>query len=277
MRRRRRWTDGGAVARVPLAARAGALCAAAVWSGCNAILGIEPPVRESATTAADAGSGSAGAGGDRPECRVLEVSPEEPLELSLIDDMEDGNIGILRGDDANPRQGAWYKYNDGSEEGVHEPLDAADLIEAMMPARRDSAMAVHTSGNALFTNWGAGIGFELSTSYYDATGYRGITFWARAEDDSATGMFVTFVDQQTDNAGGICGTMAGQVPCYDHYNTSVTLTSDWKHFKVPVECLKQEGYGRFEALAQDRLGAIQFSFGRGQAFDFWIDDVAFYR
>lgn len=27
----------------------------------------------------------------------------------------------------------------------------------------------------------------------------------------------------------------------------------------------------------DRIRTIQFSFGPGQAFDFWIDDVAFYK
>ncbi|WP_437291984.1 hypothetical protein [Sorangium sp. So ce406] len=57
---------------------------------------------------------------------------------------------------------------------------------------------------------------------------------------------------------------------------SVDLTSDWKHAKVPVACLVQTGYGVFESFAQDRIRVIQFSFGPGQAFDFWIDDVAFY-
>ncbi|KYG03788.1 hypothetical protein BE21_50020 [Sorangium cellulosum] len=62
-----------------------------------------------------------------------------------------------------------------------------------------------------------------------------------------------------------------------HFHTSIPLTSDWKHFKVPVECLVQTGFGLFEALAQDRLQRIQFSLGPGHAFGFWIDDVAFYK
>ncbi|WP_159397264.1 hypothetical protein [Sorangium cellulosum] len=262
---------------MPLAAAAGALCAAAVWPGCNAIVGIEAPVREDATAATEAGSGSAGAGGAQPDCTLLEVSPEETLELSMIDDMEDGNIGILKGDGATPRQGAWFTYSDGSEGGAQEPSDLAELVAAMMPARGDSERAVHTSGNDLFTKWGAGTGFRLNGAYYDATDYRGITFWARAEEGSPTGLSVTFVDQQTDPGGGICGDKKGQVPCFDHFHTSVPLTSDWKHFKVPVGCLVQTGYGLFEAPAQDRIQAIQFSFGPGQAFDFWIDDVAFYK
>ncbi|KYF99850.1 hypothetical protein BE18_46155 [Sorangium cellulosum] len=85
------------------------------------------------------------------------------------------------------------------------------------------------------------------------------------------------VDQLTDPGGQICGGDEGQVPCYDHFHTSITLTSDGKHFKVPVGCLFQTGFGLFEALAQDRLQRIQFSLGPGHAFGFWIDDVAFYE
>ncbi|XXX82530.1 hypothetical protein WMF30_27630 [Sorangium sp. So ce134] len=272
MRARRRRTDGGAMARAPFAAGAGALFAAAVSPGCNAILGIEAPVREDAAAATDAGSG-----GDRPVCDILEVSPEAPLELSMIDDMEDGNIGILKGEEANPRQGAWFAYNDGSEGGAQEPAEAAELVAVMTPARGGSERAVHTSGNDLFTSWGAGIGFRLSSADYDATAYRGITFWARAEGASSTELSVTFVDQQTDPGGGICGDDEGQVPCFDHFHTSVPLASDWTHFKVPFACLVQTGYGIFEAFAQDRIRIVQFSFGPGQAFDYWIDDVAFYR
>ncbi|MGK4004480.1 hypothetical protein WMF31_17730 [Sorangium sp. So ce1036] len=250
------------MARVPLAAGAGALCAAAVWPGCNAILGIEAPEREGA--------------GDQLDCTMLEVVPGEPLELSMIDDMEDGNTAIPKGDGAIPRQGVWILFHDNSEDGDQQPPHQSKLVEAMSPARGDSERGVHTSGNELFTEWGAGIGIRLS-GYYDATAYRGVTFWARAEEGSSTDLFVTLVDQQTDNEGGICGDDEGQVPCYDHFHTIVTLTPDWKHFKVPAGCLVQTGYGVFEALAQDRIRNIQFSFGPGQAFDIWIDDVAFYR
>ncbi|XYH99381.1 serine/threonine-protein kinase [Sorangium sp. So ce1128] len=67
--------------------------------------------------------------------------------------------------------------------------------------------------------------------------------------------------------GGICRPEEGQVPCYDHFHTRVTLTSDWKHFKIPVECLTQTGYGIFDAPAQDGLRDIQFNFSAGQAFN----------
>ncbi|WP_437726694.1 LamG domain-containing protein [Sorangium sp. So ce861] len=58
-------TSGGSVWRMP----AGALCAAALSVGCNAVLGIESPVPEGTTTAAGStgsgsGTGAAGGGGD---------------------------------------------------------------------------------------------------------------------------------------------------------------------------------------------------------------------
>lgn len=274
MRRRRRRTDGGAAARLPSAAGAAALCAAAASPGCNAILGIEAPVREEAATLD--GAGSAGTGGALPECALLEVSPEEPLELSMIDDLEDGNVAILDGDGAVRRQGAWYIYNDGSAAGAQDPPDRAGLVVALEPMRGDSTKAVHTSGNDLFNEWGAGVGFPLSTGDYDISAYRGITFWARSDRESPTDMFVTFVDRQTLPGSKLCGE-EGQVPCYDHFHAIVTATSGWTHFKVPVVCLRQSGWGRVGALAQDGIRAIQFSFGPGQAFDLWLDDVAFYK
>ncbi|XXT20954.1 hypothetical protein WME94_05210 [Sorangium sp. So ce429] len=277
MQHRPRRTNGRAMPRLPFATTAGALLAAASWLGCNAIVGIEAPERENATAATDAGSGGAGAGVAPPGCAILEVLPEEALELSMIDDMEDGNVSILKGDDANPRVGAWFTYHDESEGGAQEPDDAAGLVTATTPERGDSKLAVHTSGNDRFAEWGAGIGFHLSNADYDATGYRGITFWARAEEGFSTDLLVAFVDRQTHPGGGICGPAEGQVPCYDHFHTRVTLASEWRHVKVPVECLIQTGYGVFDALAQGGLRDIQLSFSAGQAFDLWIDDVAFYR
>ncbi|MGK3966802.1 protein kinase [Sorangium sp. So ce118] len=205
------------------------------------------------------------------------MAPEQMARARRVDPRSDvWSMGVVL-HDANPRLGAWFTYHDGSEGGAQEPDDAAGLVTATMPARGDSTLAVHTSGNDRFAEWGAGIGFHLSNADYDATGYRGIAFWARAEEGLSTDLLVAFVDRQTHPGGGICGPEEGQVPCYDHFHTRVTLASDWKHVKVPVECLVQTGYGVFDALAQSGLRDIQFSFSAGQAFDLWIDDVAFYR
>ncbi|WP_437726693.1 hypothetical protein [Sorangium sp. So ce861] len=286
------------------AAQAGALCAATLWIGCNAILGIEAPVREEEVTGATgpggsgtgaAGDGGAagggagrggagggvlgdgGAGGGGGSCEVLEVMPGESLDLSIIDDMEDGDLSIIRVDGANPRAGLWYKDNDLAPGGIQEPENEIDLMSTVEPPRGDSLVAVHTSANDGFGDWGAGVAFFLDNDdFYDASEYRGITFWARAEEGSASRMRVMFIDRQTRHTGGICDLEADG--CYDHFHQLVALADDWKHFKVPAACLRQRGFGdQFDAPAMDQLWGFYFIFDPGQAFDIWLDDVAFYR
>ncbi|KYF49964.1 hypothetical protein BE04_00980 [Sorangium cellulosum] len=222
------------------------------------------------------GGGAAGAGGGDP-CKVFEAMPGEVLDLSLIDDMEDQDLSIPTGDGASPRAGLWFKDNDLSPEGIHEPENELDLMSTVDPPRGDSLVAVHTSANDGFRDWGAGVAFFLDNDdFYDASKYRGITFWARAGESSTKRMKVMFVDRQTRHTGGICDLEADG--CYDHFHQYVVLADDWKRFKLPAACLKQAGFGdQFDAPAMDQLWGFYFFFDPGQAFDVWIDDVAFYR
>ncbi|WP_155799085.1 hypothetical protein [Sorangium cellulosum] len=223
-----------------------------------------------------AGETATGGGGAGP-CEVLEVMPGELLDGSMIDDMEDGDLSILPGEKENPRAGIWFMDNDPSPEGIREPDNEADLMSTVDPPRGDSHVAVHTGANDGFREYGASVAFFLyNDGFGDASEYRGITFWARAEESSARRMKVMFIDRQTRDTGGICDVEADG--CYDHFHRHVLLADDWKHFKIPVECLKQGGFGdQFEAPAMDQLWGFYFSFDAGQAFDIWIDDVAFYR
>ncbi|WP_437507851.1 hypothetical protein [Sorangium sp. So ce1099] len=222
----------------------------------------------------DAGGGGAGGGLVELDCDVSEVPPEADLHLSLIDDLEDGNhrIKYLAG-----RHGYWFVFNDGTG-GVQTPTDAARLVSAIEPPRPGSngevsKMAMHTGGEG-FTAWGAGFGTDLSSSYYDASEFRGITFWARADGDSTTDLNVDFVDSQT-VAGGACEAQSG---CNDHFHTFVTLDSRWKYFHVTAACLVQQGFGmEFDAVKMKELKTLHFTVREPRAFSIWIDDVSFYR
>ncbi|AUX45842.1 uncharacterized protein SOCE26_073380 [Sorangium cellulosum] len=217
--------------------------------------------------------GGAG-GGDR--CKILEVSPDEVLTTSLIDDLEDGNIDVPEGEPANPRLGFWYTFNDMTG-GNQEPSNDNDLVVPLALPREGSELAVHTSADDGFTEWGAGVGVLLRDGeYYDASAYSGITFWAYAEEDSSRALVVSFIDRQTDGEGGECGGEM-QPLCYDHFHSDIILTPSWKHYKIPIACLKQEGYGEFPALRVTELRSIDFLYARGKAFNIWIDDIAFYR
>lgn len=66
--------------------------------------------------------------------------------------------------------------------------------------------------------------------------------------------------------------------CCDPFGLSVGLTADWHLWTVPFAEMQQGGYGRArpEGLQTSRLVRLELALGPGN-YDFWIDDVAFYR
>jgi hypothetical protein len=66
--------------------------------------------------------------------------------------------------------------------------------------------------------------------------------------------------------------------CCDPFGLSVGLTEDWHLWAVPFAEMQQGGYGRLrpEGLQTSRLVRLELALGPGN-YDFWIDDVAFYR
>ncbi|MGK3960923.1 hypothetical protein WMF01_10145 [Sorangium sp. So ce1667] len=281
-------------------ARAGALCAAMSLAGCNAILGIEKPTeRNGATEGAGSGSGSgagsdsgsgaggsgsgssgsggsggAGAGGE-------DAMPASDADLLLIDDMEDQNETIIaRSDEENPRQGYWFVANDG--QGEQSPAVGEEFYMSLLdPPRGSSHWAAHSRADDKFLDWGAGFGFRLNATrtprtsgMYDASEFRGFTFFARAGSESTMTMSVGVVDVQTWREGGICD---GD-ECDDHFSKYVALTPDWVRHEIEFSELEQDGWGRqFDAIDLTRLWGIGFTFKEGEPFDVWIDDVSFFR
>ncbi|XXY46181.1 carbohydrate binding domain-containing protein [Sorangium sp. So ce269] len=274
------------------------VCASAVfWLGCAQIFGFDKRYELRDASAGGAGAGGAGAGGAGaggagaggagaggadtagagagdagPGC-ADGMPPVDITALSLIDDMEDGNRFILPGGhDENPRHGRWFVYNDGR--GTQTPSDEEFSPAEIERPRDDSSRAVHTAGDDGFVEWGAGVGFSLAYSgFYDAAEFRGIAFWAYAEEGSTRTMSVAVGDAQTTEEGGICNEACG-----DHFFAMVVLSRCWKYHEIPFSELQQIGWGEpAEALDAARLWGVQLSLPPGQAFDVWIDDIAFYR
>ncbi|WP_437661188.1 hypothetical protein [Sorangium sp. So ce1182] len=271
-------------------ARAGALCAAMSLAGCNAILGIEQPTeRKGATEGAGSGAGgsssssSSGAGGSSSAGGGREDAiPASDADLLLIDDMEDQNDTIItRSDEENPRQGYWVAANDGY--GTQwPPAGPGFYMSPIDPPRGSSHWAAHSRGDDQFIDWGASFAFRLNASrsqttsgLYDASEFRGITFFARAESGSTMTMSVDVVDKQTWKDGEICH---GDRECGDNFRKLVALTPDWVRHEIDFSELVQEGWGlHFDAVDRTQLWGIGFRFGDGEPFDVWIDDVSFLK
>ena len=76
-------------------------------------------------------------------------------EIALIDNMEDGDTWIRQW---GGRYGMWYSFNDGTSGGSQIPSGDFEMTDGGYSSSNYSA---GSSGSG-FTDWGAGIGFDLS-------------------------------------------------------------------------------------------------------------------
>jgi endoglucanase len=179
--------------------------------------------------------------------------------LSMIDDMEDGDLSILSRDG---RQGSWLAFDDGS--GTRTDLKTQPVD------RPGSKNALCISGQD-FNTWGGGIRVWLNgidtRELYDASRYTGITFWARG---LPTDFRINLVDDYSDPAGQKCAS------CYDHFHFTFTPNADWKQYTFKWSDAAQSGSGDPQPhVCPSAMYAMQFTWSANTAFDICIDDLAF--
>ena len=164
------------------------------------------------------------------------------------------------------RTGAWFDFDDGTAGTRTRP-------EVKSSGRPGSKNAMCISGEG-FTGWGGGIGVSLlgentSRMLYDASGYTGITFWARG---SATQFRAMLVDKYSDPAASLCSS------CYDHFQAPFTPSSEWKQYTFSWKDLKQLGFGEMQPnVCASGLYALQFQWSGAAPFELCLDDIAFTR
>jgi hypothetical protein len=214
-------------------------------------------------------AGCAGAGGDS-------AGPDAALGTAdLIDDLEDGDDAIAA---TAGRTGNWYTFHDMTAAGTQMPPEAAFV--PMAGGAGDSKFAAGTSGSG-FTDWGAGMGFDLNSTEttrgtYDASKYKTLAFKAKGNVTVRVALETAAVTPTTD--GGTCtaSTVMG-MECEDLHGTSIKLTGEWKEYAIPLSTLKQEGWGKPEAFDPKTAIGVLFSVDANVAFDFAVDDVSFYE
>jgi hypothetical protein len=197
----------------------------------------------------------------------------------LIDDLEDGDDAIL---DEGGRKGGWYTFNDMTA-GTQEPPESGFVPSE--GGAGGSAYAAATRGGG-FTEWGAGMGFDLNNPEavgetgargpYDASAYRGIAFQARGNALVRLGLETTGVTPV--DRGGTCepGSMEGQ-ECEDVHGTGLALTAEWQEFQISFSDLRQGGWGQRVELALTDVTSVLFMVAQDVDFEIAIDDVRFYE
>jgi endoglucanase len=194
-----------------------------------------------------------------------------PAEFTL-DDAEDDNNQILS---QNGRGGYWYTYADKAGTQV-SPVAGAKFTMASGGAG-GSAHAARLSGNVSsageVTFAGMGFSFTDPKRAYDASAFTGVSFWARAEGESATAVRLKVPDASTDPAGGAC------TACFNDFGADLTLTRTWTRYTVPFAAMKQlDGWGSPHPSAIDakKLYGLQWQVVTpGAHVDLWIDDIQF--
>jgi hypothetical protein len=117
--------------------------------------------------------------------------------------------------------------------------------------------------------------------------FSGIAFWARKGDTPGAAPTLRLIvnDITSHELGGVCNPASapgagGEASdaCWDGWMTERALPSIWTLIKVPFAALKQGGFGQAgEAIQPDKLYGLTFQMPNMATFDFWIDDVVFYK
>jgi hypothetical protein len=215
------------------------------------------------------------------------TEPAQPFDtpvkvdwLDRISDLEDGTDAILA---LGFRIGTWYTFNDATVGAKQWPL--ATLFTTTPGGPTGTGYCARTYGFG-FAAWGAGIGLDLNDpglappgmtdrSFYDASAFKGVAFSAKGAGQLRFEVGTAAVE--TNTAGGTCLTGTTNPSCGDNHGVTIPLTSEWRTYAVPFDRLTQEGFGLRVPFDAKKTVALYWSVPEGPPFDYYVDDVGFFR
>lgn len=232
------------------------------------------------------GSGSVDTGPTRP----TDCAAGDDLEMWIVDDFE---LGAATGAFTNNEVCARCQEIDPEDQ--EELFECQDLcrqsqsptdFDKPLPAelipdgRCGSRYALHIESQR-FHEWGGIVGFPFAPAV-DVREYDGVAFWGRVAWGARTTVRASVLDPETDSTfsdprcAGESDLDEFQEAC-DAYGNFAVMDGNWQLYTIPFSEMRQRGYGHVAAYLD--LGAIlqvSIEFGLGE-WDFWIDDIAFYR
>ncbi len=228
------------------------------------------------TTPPGSGGSSAGPNGGSGDTTSVGGSPQGGAPATVFALVDDFETLDAYGSVQDGRVPLWYLFNDmttGTQ--LPEVLEMTTMPSADADARPGSLYALFTSSTG-FTSWGSGVGVDLCNDSgkqtYDASGYLGISFYAKAPSTYRV-VRVNVPDIGTDASGAICDPETNE--CSDHFGQMISLTADWKRYDLYFADLKQVGWGlKRTALDLSHLFSVQFQIGAGKTVELWVDDLS---
>jgi hypothetical protein len=196
-----------------------------------------------------------------------------PAADGTIDDFEDGNNQVSAD---GGRDGYWYTAKDDQGSTFTAPAEGFATAEG---GADGSTTAVHIAGKTASGGdqaWGIELGMNFingTGELYDASKYKALSFKAKSGAKEAEKKIrVSMADVNTHPSGSVCEA------CYNHFNSDIELTPEWKEYTLAFEDLKQRaGWGnpRPAHVSADKLVNINVQIGGGKDFDVWFDDLKF--
>jgi hypothetical protein len=123
---------------------------------------------------------------------------------------------------------------------------------------------MHVSGNWTRGDlWIAGVGFELQSdkAAVDASGYAGVSFYARTDEEDTQVRLQVMIEEVEDDG---------------HFAIELALTDSWQLFEVKWDSalLIQPTWAAQVTFDPATLWKFQFQFD-SEKFDLWVDDIHF--
>ena len=202
-----------------------------------------------------------------PDVCVAEHRTAEGSGL-LIDDLEDGDVGI---EAIDGRRGFWWATTTEGE------VQAISFLEPFHEGANGTEWSARSWGQGVD---GAGIGVAINTPQlalgcgYDACRYEGVSFYLKGSTGSNR---VLFRVQTTPNTPTVSGGTCDE-DCYDDYRTQYALTDTWTYHE-----LAWDDPGLYTLESNDPLAVSQilgFSVTvdglQGNPFEISMDELRFY-
>jgi hypothetical protein len=183
--------------------------------------------------------------------------------------------------------GRWDLSRDMST-GTLMPAGNPTLKPAMGGAN-GSMSAMHVTG-ANLTGWGAALSALMAGGCpFDASGYGGISFWAKGTSTVAEGTNKLLVlvgnPEYLPKPAGFCDGSAvpADPACYSRHRVTIDLTADWKQYIIAwSDLMPPSYYTTGPAFGANRVTDIVFNASGpfpamtpAASFDFWVDEINF--
>jgi endoglucanase len=211
-----------------------------------------------------------------PNSSEIEETPEgKPCGPdAVIEDSEDNNnqTNVQGG-----RGGYMYTFVDKVGSTIDPPSgESGGVFAPTQGGAQGSQYAMRmkgTVGAAAIVYAGMGLNFVDPKGFYDASKYKGVSFWAKKGPGSSGKVRLKVPDVSTDPDGKLC------TECYNDFGMDMNLTEEWTKYTVPFSRMKQlAGWGAPHKNAVDpsKVYGIQFQVNdKGQPFEIWVDNIAF--